>query len=399
MRLIKSTATVWMLVCSTYACSQVTDIDIVMHAPPPNALVWDDVWNVSIYNNIMTSTMPTTIDVTVKMTWRNTVYEAVTDKFIVPVGTTKLNAEIAKTKNLEILAEYLDHKAFFTKYNTMKYGGYSLCATLRLYNPLGDVLYQTTSCAYHEFFQFGLINLNTPYEGDTVLSESLQFMWTHVNDHPTFYRFYYKLDLVEIIGDQTPATAMALNPKRLTTEEIENPYLDYPQIERPLDTGKAYAWRVIGYTDASSTTEDQYGQSIPNPGFDGQRTEVARSDIGYFICGSTKNRRPGVLKQHGTKHFIDLKHWSQNETYYFNSTLPVSLYNPYARRNLAVRIYNDKRELLEIDQPGIWLEPGLNAINIDLSSEQLVGPKFYFAELELSDKEIYKIKLYKASSD
>jgi len=116
---LRRIAFLFLLLSGNLAGAQSTDINVAMQVPPPNSLHWDDIWEVSIYNNIASAMMPTTIDITVEFNWTNKVYEAVTEKFIVTEGTTYLNAAIAKTKNLTILTEDLDHKVFFTRYNRM----------------------------------------------------------------------------------------------------------------------------------------------------------------------------------------------------------------------------------------------------------------------------------------
>ncbi|MBL4754661.1 MAG: hypothetical protein JKY52_13840, partial [Flavobacteriales bacterium] len=151
-----------------FLSAQAPDIQVIMSAPTPNALHWDDIWDVTIFNNISPANMPPTVDIKVTLESGSVIYEAITKKFIVPVGETILNADIAKTKNLNIIKEDLEQRAFFIKYNIMKFGSYKLCVELRLFNLVGDLLYTDHSCAFHDIYQFGIINLNTPFNGDTV---------------------------------------------------------------------------------------------------------------------------------------------------------------------------------------------------------------------------------------
>ena len=369
-----------------------------MRAPAPNALHWDDIWNVTVFNNISSSTMPTTINIKVTLASGPVIYEAVTGKFVVPLGETILNAAIAKTKNINILNEDLEHRAFFTRYNTMKFGGYGLCVELTLFNPLGDVIFTDYSCAFHNIYQFGIINLNTPVSGDTVLSESLQFSWTHVNQQSSAELFFYELDLVEILPNQSAEEAIALNPKRMRQDKIFEPYLDFPQLERPLDTGKVYAWRVLAYTDALSTTRDE-NQTIFSPGTKEGRKEIARSDVSTFVCGVAKKPNQNALPKRISEYFIDLEHWSERHTYFFDSSLPISITNPYAKRNLSFRLFSDSHEAIELSTPRIALEPGLNNITIDLSSADLPSNKFYFVELSLGENFHRTIKLFKPTTE
>ncbi|PCH89071.1 MAG: hypothetical protein COB88_02430 [Flavobacteriales bacterium] len=382
------------LVISQWGAAQSFDISVKMGVPLPNSLHWDDIWNVSIDNNIATSTMPTTVDIRVVLELNGVVYEAVTKKFLASLGPTYFNASIAKTKNLTVLTENLKDKALFIQHNEMRDGTYQLCVTLNLYNPLGAVLYTTSDCIFHEVSHPGMIILNTPIDGDTVLSELLQFSWTHVTERNSDFQSYYVLDLATILPDQSPKTAIAVNPKRLSIDQLTEPYLDYPQIERPLDTGEVYAWRVIAYTSTRSTSTNEFGQNIFGSS-DGKQQEIARSNVGYFVCGVQKNPSQPQLRKQKSTYFIDLVNGSLNQIYFFNMDLPISLKNPYAHRDLSCKIYNSKRELIEMDLPNISMKPGVNAIHIDLSSGNLTPEQFYFAELQLSDALSYWIKLYK----
>ncbi|MBL4733779.1 MAG: hypothetical protein JKY18_00300 [Flavobacteriales bacterium] len=386
------------LVTSQWGAAQSFDISVKMGVPLPNSLHWDDIWNVSIDNNIATSTMPTTVDIRVVLELNGVVYEAVTKKFLASLGPTYFNASIAKTKNLTVLTENLKDKALFIQHNEMRDGTYQLCVTLNLYNPLGAVLYTTSDCIFHEVSHPGMIILNTPIDGDTVLSELLQFSWTHVTERNSDLQPYYVLDLAAILPDQSPKTAIAVNPKRLSVDRLMDPYMDYPQIERPLDTGKAYAWRVIAYTNTRSTTKNQSGQSVFGSG-GGDQQEIARSNVGYFVCGATKNPEQPKLSMHNSNYFIDLGRESENQTYYFGSSVPHSLVNPYGPRTLSFQIFDDKWKLIEAASTSVSLEPGLNQVTIDLSSAELPSDRFYFAELRLTDKQRYTLKLYKFNSE
>ncbi|MBL4656716.1 MAG: hypothetical protein JKX73_01860, partial [Flavobacteriales bacterium] len=308
------------------------DIAVSMEVPMPNELNWDEIWNVTIESKIAGATMPTTVDLSVQMNLKGIIYEATTDKFIVPLGTTYLNSSIAKTKNASVQIEDPVHTAFYREYNSMVDGTYQMCVTLNLYNPLGDILYTTTDCIFHDVSHAGIIILNTPINGDTVESELLQFNWTHVTERVPLLDPYYVLDLVDVIDGQTPTTAIAMNPKRITAEQIEEPYLDYPQIERPLDTGKVYAWRVIAYTATKSTTRNKTGQSVFN-GNIGSIQEIARSEVGYFVCGSKRGpKTPTRIAK--TEYYINLQAGADNQTYYFSNALPLSLTNRHARRSI-----------------------------------------------------------------
>ncbi|MBL4754701.1 MAG: hypothetical protein JKY52_14045 [Flavobacteriales bacterium] len=378
--------------------AQTFDIQVIMSAPAPNALHWDDIWDVTIFNNISPANMPPIVDIKVTLESGPVIYEAVTKKFVVPLGETTLNADIAKTKNLNIIQEDLEQRAFFIKYNTMKFGSYKLCVELRLFDLVGDLLYTDYSCAFHDIYQFGIINLNTPFNGDTVLSESLQFSWTHVNQQSSEALFFYELDLVEILPKQSAEEAISINPKRMRQDNIPEPYLDFPQLERPLDTGKVYAWRVLAYTDARSTTRYET-QTIFSKGDNTGRKEIARSDVSTFVSGIAKQPYQIALSKRSPQYFIDLEHWSERQTYFFDASLPISLSNPYAKRNLSIRLFNDNHEPIELPTSSISLEPGLNNITIDLSSAELPANAFYFAELRLGEHYNRTIKLFKPQTE
>jgi len=151
----------------------------------------------------------------------------------------------------------------------------------------------------------------------------------------------------------------------------------------------------VSSTDDESTTRDEFGQKIYGSGDNSGRKEVARSGVSTFVCGTMKNPTHNSSPQQQTNYFIDLEQWSENQTYFINSGLPVSLHNPYARRTLSFVIYNDKHEVMELNSVGISLDPGLNNVTIDLSSAELTPGKYYFAELSLEDGYYRTIKLFK----
>lgn len=381
------------LLACLVANGQVFYIDVRIAPPPPNSLHWDDIWNITIENPIELSGVPSVVDIHAELEMNGKVFSAFTEPFSIIMGTTVLNPAIAKTKNITFEFEDPIHQKYFRQNNEMMDGFYQMCVTLNFYGPGGNILYTANNCIVHEVSHPGIIILNTPMNGDTVESELLQFNWTHVTEGVPNLEAYYLLDLVTVRNGQANRTAISANPKRLSVDNLQEPYMDYPQIERALDTGQVYAWRVIAYTETNSTTRDKTGNKMENKN-GGNFQEIARSDVGYFICGR-RHSEEAKLKSPKTKYYIDLQHYEGQQTYIFSSFLPLSLQNPYAHRTLQFRLTDDLHNAINLPNRTVSLEPGLNNIEIDLSSDLIKAEQYYFAEVKISDEEVYLLKLYK----
>ena len=77
----------------------------------------------------------------------------------------------------------------------------------------------------------------------------------------------------------------------------------------------------------------------------------------------------------------------------------MSLTNRHARRSIDFKIFDDKHNEIDLRNPPIYVNPGVNSFSVDLSSNLIKPDQFYFAEVRLSEEEVVRLKLYKTKSD
>jgi hypothetical protein len=112
--------------------------------------------------------------------------------------------------------------------------------------------------------------LNTPPNQDVLQTPNPQFTWLPPTPLQIFLDLKYDFILVEVLQGQTAEDAIQQNLPVYAVTQNES-YLNYPSSGSTLDTGKAYAWKVIAKNGDSYAAESEVwefkigGDSIAPP--------------------------------------------------------------------------------------------------------------------------------------
>lgn len=122
-------------------------------------------------------------------------------------------------------------------------GQYDVC--LSLYSagsgiPQGEYLTQTCYTRDKEFLS--QILLISPFEDEVIKVDLPLFTWTAVT--PFNSEAMYRIQIVEILANQTPFHAFNANPVFFEKTGLKSNIMQYPVSARPLLPCRRYAWRV-----------------------------------------------------------------------------------------------------------------------------------------------------------
>ena len=125
-------------------------------------------------------------------------------------------------------------------------GEYEICVVILNADQPSEIL---AELCYTLIIQtFTPLYLVSPFDGDTLQTNIPLFSYTQVTP-PLFGAAYY-LQVVEILGEQSPISAFKSNPLFFEEKRLLSNILQYPFSARPFNPCSTYAWRV-SYRDQS----------------------------------------------------------------------------------------------------------------------------------------------------
>jgi len=215
-------------------------------------------------------------------------------------------------------------------------------------------------CFTVELTPFSPLNLNEPANQDKICQQRPLFTWQPT--FPVINGAAYQLQLTEIKENQSAVEALNYNLPLINQNGIVSPALPYPNSYKELRPGKKYAWQVSLYKN----------QTVLN------RSEVWEFEVD---CKDSVVKAPTVIDD-GYREIDDL---SRGNYYIATQALKISLFNPYGGGELDYRITcvtspNQKIRKL----PKVFLQPGKNKVNIELSKRQgFVDGNYYILNILL----------------
>jgi len=156
-------------------------------------------------------------------------------------------------------------------------GQYDVCLTLYpagLTTPQGEFLTQT--CYTRDKELLSQLLLVSPFEEEEIKVDLPLFTWTAVT--PFSPEAIYRIQVVEVLANQTPFHAFNANPIFFEKTGLKSNIMQYPVSARPFLPCKRYAWRV------TYELEGGFGSSFRKaPDF------LQESEIWEFITPCLKN--------------------------------------------------------------------------------------------------------------
>lgn len=122
-------------------------------------------------------------------------------------------------------------------------GEYEVCLTLYDINAtIGGAEFLTQTCYVREVQMFSPLLLVSPFEGEEILIDLPLFTWTAVT--PFNPNAMYRLQVVEILANQTPFEAFRSNPIFFEQTGLMSNIFQYPIAARTMIPCTQYAWRI-----------------------------------------------------------------------------------------------------------------------------------------------------------
>lgn len=122
-------------------------------------------------------------------------------------------------------------------------GDYEVCLTLFDINtPVSSAEFLTQTCYFREKQMFSPLLLVSPFENDEVQIDLPLFTWTAVT--PFNPHGMYRIQIVELLANQTPFEAFRSNPVFFEQAGLMSNIFQYPIAARTMLPCTEYAWRV-----------------------------------------------------------------------------------------------------------------------------------------------------------
>lgn len=250
-------------------------------------------------------------------------------------------------------------------------GQYDICLTLfpaGTPTPQGNYLTQT--CYTRDKELLNQLLLVSPFEEEEIKVDLPLFTWTAVT--PFNPEAMYRIQIVEVLANQTPFHAFNANPVFFEKTGLKSNIIQYPFSARPLLPCKNYAWRITYELDGG------FGNPMRNaPDF------LQESEIWRFI---TTCEEEDIVKKSVEISFINPIYYktsienSGNYVTINGDLLRFTCNFPYKEKaNVDFAIYNQRMEL-ETSNITIYNEVTHNDLP-DLPLDEFYGDNKFVAEL------------------
>ncbi|MBP9196086.1 MAG: hypothetical protein KBF35_00370 [Saprospiraceae bacterium] len=251
-------------------------------------------------------------------------------------------------------------------------GQYDVC--LSLYpagssGPQGE--YFTQTCYTREKEMLSQLLLVSPFEGEEIRVDLPLFTWTAVT--PFNAKAMYRIQIVEVLANQTPYHAFRANPIFYEKTGLRSNIMQYPVSARPMLPCRKYAWRV------TYELEGGFGNPFRKaPDF------LQESELWEYSTPCLEEER--VREQPNNQSFVNPVYYktsienSGNYVTVKGDLIRFTCTFPYKEKaNLEFAIYNQKMEL-ESANITVYNEVTPNDLP-DLPTDEFYGDNKYVAEL------------------
>lgn len=205
-----------------------------LRQPPPNKLGIADIWNLEL-NNTTRKDIKGYITGSITEDKDGTILEGQSKPFVIKSGRNTYTYK--DFSNADITYSNNKYKEILLRTGSAPEGDYTIC--IEIFSEEGELI-GIENCIYHFVKQLGNISLLTPADGDEINSDQPAiFSWTPLLDTKE-----YSLKIVELIGNQSPESALQQNPPFFGKENIRATQFQYPITERKFQSDKSYAWVI-----------------------------------------------------------------------------------------------------------------------------------------------------------
>ncbi len=217
-------------------------VRVVLRRPPPNQLRVADMWQLELFNS-SDQTFTAYAHGTATEATDGLIVDATSAKFRIPPGRTVLNGEILQP--ITINESNPDYRAEVLRTGAVRSGDYRVC--VEVFTVADDMLLGEDCYDQVVENQVPPI-LISPIDNTVVTDRPVVFTWMPPTPVRSGMIPQYQLQIVEVLGRQSPYDAMASNPAFFETQNLTRTVFPYPIVgARGFDTTRTYAWRITAY--------------------------------------------------------------------------------------------------------------------------------------------------------
>jgi hypothetical protein len=212
-------------------------------------------------------------------------------------------------------------------------------------------------------------HLVSPFDESELESQIPLFTWLPPAPVYNNQILSYRIKIVEMLDQQSPAAAISQNPSWFEKSSLRFNRLQYPVYAKELDKKRIYAWQVYAYLENIYIGKTEVWQF--------SFVEKKKEDeipISYLQSYAELKRNPG---QSFSLAINQLKFMFEEK------------YDPGI---LEMRIYDSKQEEVELEKSTLAKKVGYNKYIIDFSeNDNLISGAFYTLEIINSKQEKYRL--------
>jgi len=267
-------------------------VSVVLIPPPPNQLKTSDLWKGMLINTTKT-TLHITLSGTLEVAGKGIVIEGRSRMISLPPGTKRITYDDVVSGSVKSIFDRWGNQS-----GNAPAGDYTIYLLVKAEGGREIGSSSIEQNIVEEKREAIIPQLISPADGSILdLSQPILFTWI-VKSNNTGISNFYKLRVVEILGNQSPNEAVKRNPIWYESNELRRPMLQYPLSAKRLEPGKKYAWTVQIINKeaqgvvASSETADAFMFTIDKPI---EVTETITPQLITPADGTTLNSNQPVL--------------------------------------------------------------------------------------------------------
>ena len=235
-----------LLVLCVALLSAQSAVTVILRPPPPNQLKVADLWEITLINSGGT-TLNVSLKGTVTEQKDGLIATAISATFSLPPGTKVFTAKnIGQLSPVNTSFKNSKYEDILNAIGSAPSGTYDICIEVRSSGFAAGIL--ASSCVNsHTVESTSQPLLLSPQDDADVEQGRPMFTWAMPTPLRARANVTYSMRIVQLLGKQSPAAAMQVNPAWVELNNVATTTIQYPPGARPLIAGNTYAWKVSAF--------------------------------------------------------------------------------------------------------------------------------------------------------
>jgi hypothetical protein len=261
----RSCAVFALLVLSVALLSAQGSVTVILRQPPPNQLKVADLWEITLINSGR-GTLNVYLRGSVTEEKDGLIATATSSTFSLPPGTKVFTAKnISQLSPVNTSFKNPKYEDILNAIGSAPSGTYDIC--IEVHSSGLDAGILASNCVNsHTVASTSQPLLLSPQDAADVEESRPMFTWAMPTPLGARASATYSIRIVQLLGKQSPAAAMQVNPAWVELNNVTTTTIQYPPGARPLIAGSLYAWKVSAFTRGALLGESEvwrFGYSPP----------------------------------------------------------------------------------------------------------------------------------------